>query len=178
VEQSGGCILVESEVGKGATFDVYLPEASKPEPTSDRPAPAPARPAGSATRTIFLAEDDDMVRKIAVRTLVRAGYRVFEAHSGSDALSKLDSNTGPFDLLLTDVIMPGCGGKQVAERFRQRFGELPVLFMSGYADEIVAREGVGSDGSHFLPKPFTPQTLKDAVRTALAESERAARLLN
>jgi PAS domain S-box-containing protein len=178
VEQSGGCILVQSELGQGTTFDVYLPESSKPEEPARRSAPVPPRTARSTTRTLFLAEDDDMVRKIAVRTLTQAGYRVVEAHSGSDALEKLAVQAGPLDLLITDVIMPGCGGKQVAERFRERFGELPVLFMSGYADEILAREGIGSDGNHFLPKPFTPEALKGAVRAAMAESHRAAGLLN
>jgi PAS domain S-box-containing protein len=178
VEQSGGSILVESQPGKGTTFDVYLPEASKPERSSDRPASVPVRAVGSTARTIFLAEDDDLVRKIAVRTLAQAGYRVMESRSGTDAVEKLRSNPGPFDLLITDVIMPGCGGKQVAECFRERFGELPVVFMSGYADEVLAREGIGSAGSHFLPKPFSPQDLREAVRVAMAESEKAARLLN
>jgi CheY-like chemotaxis protein len=171
VEQSGGSVEVSSQLGRGAIFDVYLPSA-RPGSRSPSKAPstAPSRLSRRAPRDdvrVFLVEDDPLVRQLAQRALAQAGYRVESAGSAEEAVERLAALSGGMDALVTDIVMPGQGGLHVAERFRQRFADIPVLFMSGYADEIVARQGVERRRSGFLAKPFTPVALVTALGDAL-----------
>ncbi|AMV25727.1 Blue-light-activated protein [Gemmata sp. SH-PL17] len=160
VKQSGGHISVASEVGVGTTFTLLFPAVTEaPEQVPDAP-PAPAR----GTETILLVEDEDAVRSITRLSLAGQGYKVVAVGSGAEALRAAERGTGPIDLLVTDVVMPEMGGRQLAEALRQRAPDLRVLYMSGYTDEVVLR----SDRVEaFLQKPFSPQALVGKVRDVL-----------
>ncbi|CAA9339559.1 MAG: Sensory box histidine kinase/response regulator [uncultured Gemmatimonadetes bacterium] len=164
VRQSGGHVWVYSEVGRGTSFKVYLPRADEaPEPES---ALAGAElPRG--TETILLVEDDDGVRRLARRVLSRAGYEVLEAPDGHEALTAAAAHPGPIHLVVTDVVMPGMSGREVAERMAAARPEAEVLYTSGYTDDAIVHHGVLDDGMAFLQKPFDPSTLLRAVRGAL-----------
>ncbi len=129
------------------------------------PPVVPTPPAGG--RTILLVDDEEPVRAIVIRILTRAGHKVIAAQHGADALRLAAAHAGKIDLLVTDMYMPGLRGPEIIERLRPERPGLRVLFMSGYADEDVARSGVTPDSS-FLRKPFTVQELSDAVDRALA----------
>jgi two-component system cell cycle sensor histidine kinase/response regulator CckA len=166
VEQSGGGIVIDTAIGVGTTFALYFPVA--PAPTE--PAEAPPRSRGIALRgegTILLAEDDDAVRAIARETLERVGYRVLAAPDGHAALKLADDHPGPIDLLLTDVIMPGMNGRELAETLMLRRPGVRVLFASGYTDNVLLDHGVLAVGLSLLDKPFTPATLAARVAAVM-----------
>ncbi len=166
VEAAGGSITADSEVGAGTTFRIVLPTCN------DRP-PAKTtgysrRPDLTARETILLVEDEDLVRALAQRVLEGKGYRVFTAPCPADALTLFDTLPGRVDLLLSDVVMPGMGGRELAEKLRDARPDLKVLFMSGYTADEVLLEGVREDAVHFLQKPFTTDGLQRKVRDVLA----------
>ena len=111
-----------------------------------------------------MVEDDDLVRRLTVKTLRQAGYRVFDFASGNEALLELDAYEGEVPLLVTDVVMLGMNGIEVARRFLERHPTTHVLLISGYADEVLANSGANEFGLAFLEKPFTPARLLEAVR--------------
>ena len=169
VKQSGGWIFADSPPGKGAIFTMYLPvhAAAAAAPVSRVPARAAARPTETwGTGTVMLVEDEDMVRAVAERALARQGYSVLTAENGEAALD-LIAATGRPDLLVSDVVMPGMDGPTMVRRVRERYPDLPILFMSGYAEEQL-RRSIDLDNVAFLPKPFSVQQLADAAREALA----------
>jgi len=161
VKQSGGYIWVDSAPGRGTTVRVVLPrvEGTASEPKTESP------PARKGAETILLAEDDDAVRALGRRILGRWGYTVLEAANGQEALERLDGSQ--VDLLVTDLIMPHMGGRELVERVRSSHPGLPVLVMSGYADDRELRGELERSGDVFLGKPFTPDALARAVRDAL-----------
>ncbi|MEP6621396.1 MAG: PAS domain S-box protein [bacterium] len=160
VKQSGGYVWVESKVGEGSTFSVYLPRAKGRKRTSG---PGALNSAGGS-ELILLVEDEASVRRVARRALELHGYTIVDAGDGASALTLLESHD--IDLLLTDVMMPGMLGPQVAEEVLRRRPGTPVLFMSGHSDEIV-RGGLLDPATPFLAKPFTPKQLALKVREAL-----------
>jgi len=166
VKQSGGHVFVESEPGTGSTFRIYLRRAALPAAEADaQPIAAPAVPPGS--ETVLLVEDEDGVRKLARRILERQGYAVLEAAGGAEALDLAEKHREPIHLLLTDVVMPQMGGRQLSERLVERRPETRVLFMSGYTDDqLLAHDRTGADVA-FLPKPFDSKGLAAAVRAVL-----------
>jgi PAS domain S-box-containing protein len=168
IQQSAGHVDVETEVGRGTTFRVYLPEAGAgPSASAERPAPPlPARGA----ETVLLVEDDDEVRALSLRALQNAGYVVADAAGGEQALGIVAAHRVAADLLVTDVVMPGMGGRELADRLKAACPGLKVLFVSGYTDDAVVRHGVEWDEVHFLQKPFTPTDLVLKVREVLDES--------
>jgi len=169
VRQSGGEISVESEVGIGTTFTMVLPTTNRKEDPVERGRVRESRPNLGASRTIYLVEDEPMVRALGMRILEPLGYNVLAFSNGAEALRYYDSNPAGVDLLVTDVVMPGMSGPQLAAALRERAANLRVIFVSGYANEVVAKEGVqGNDGT-FVEKPFTPQTLADAVQRRLEQ---------
>jgi two-component system cell cycle sensor histidine kinase/response regulator CckA len=167
VKQSGGYIFADSKPGKGATFTLYLPVHAAGATAQSAP-PAPRAKPGDlwGTGTILLVEDEDMVRTVAERALTRQGYTVLTAENGEAALELIASSDRP-DLLISDVVMPMMDGPTMVRRVRKRYPDLPILFMSGYAEEQL-RKSIDLDNVAFLPKPFSVQQLAEAARDALA----------
>ena len=150
----------------GSRFDIYLPAVEGPARADSEPAEDPAPPRGS--ETILIVEDEDLVCKIAKRSLAQAGYEVLTASGGEQALELAQSHAGPIDLLLTDVVLPHTNGRELAERLGELRPEMKIIYMSGYADGAIARHGVLEEGINFLPKPFTPRSLNRMVGNVLA----------
>jgi PAS domain S-box-containing protein len=166
VKQSGGSIWIYSEPDKGTTFKIYFPreEAALSEEDASR---RPAVPAAEGTETILIAEDEPSLRALSARILEKYGYEVITAESATDALRIVGRNGRRFDLLLTDLIMPELNGAALAERVQQLVPGIRVLFMSGYADDVVTKNGVLQPGAPFLEKPFTANELAAKVRELL-----------
>ena len=165
VKQSGGSISVSSEPGKGSTFTVYLPPRSVPLRARQELVQPIAATAGS--ETVLVVEDEDSVRDLVTRILSGSGYGVRAADSASQVRMILDHEMIP-DLLLTDVMLPGrTSGKEIADELRTRHPGLPIIFMSGYARDIVTHDGRLDEGVDFLQKPFTPEELLAKVRASL-----------
>jgi PAS domain S-box-containing protein len=165
VKQSGGGILVHSELGRGATFSVYLPEVEAPVERAAGEDPGTGLPHG--TETVLLVEDEPSVRTLVSDTLRMHGYTVLEARHGIEALLIGGQHTGPIHLLLTDVVMPQMSGREVADQLRQVRPGVIVLYMSGYAEDAVIQHGAMHSGTAFLHKPFAPDDLVRKVRTVL-----------
>jgi signal transduction histidine kinase len=166
VKQSGGFIWVYSELGHGSTFKIYLPRVAEPSERSAGAAPTGAQ-RSRGTETVLLAEDEPPVRAVARQVLERHGYTVLEAPSAESALDIATRYSGTIHLLLTDVIMPGMNGRELATRLAGLRPEARVIFMSGYTDDAVTRHGVLEPGSTYLQKPFTPDAIARKVREVL-----------
>ncbi|UVO49175.1 response regulator [Sphingomonas sp. SUN019] len=169
VKQSGGYIFADSKPGQGATFTIYLPVHTAGAVTPPRKPISKAKPADLwGTGVVLLVEDEDMVRAVAERALTRQGYTVLAAENGEVALDLLAEHPRP-DLLVSDVVMPAMDGPTMARRVRERYPDLPILFMSGYAEEQL-RRSIDLDNVSFLPKPFSVQQLAEAARDALGHA--------
>ena len=168
VKQAGGWIWVYSEPGKGSTFKVYLPR------TGSVPAPPPATisavksPRGA--ETVLVVEDQPEVKRLTLAMLESQGYRLLEAASGSEALSLCERYPEPIHLLITDVVMPGMTGTELATRLLALRPSLKTLYTSGYPANAIAHEGVLDPGLAYLPKPFSPVQLAAKVREVLSEA--------
>jgi two-component system, cell cycle sensor histidine kinase and response regulator CckA len=165
VEQSGGHIEVESAPGQGATFTIFLPRDSGAVAAAARPTDRRSFPGG--TETLLLVEDEAAVRGSARRLLERHGYTVIEARHGADALRIIEAGDQAVDLVITDVVMPEMGGRELVERLRTRHPGVKVLFMSGYSERTVASDGVMPPGTGFVEKPFTIEQLTRRTRELL-----------
>jgi two-component system cell cycle sensor histidine kinase/response regulator CckA len=168
VKQSNGRISVHSEAGVGTTFTILFPAVDDTLPSStDKPPSHPLQ----GTETILLVEDEEEVRRIARISLETQGYKVLEAVGGTEAIAKAEQHPGPIHLVLTDVVMPEMGGRQLADTLRVRYPGVKVLFMSGYTDDAVIRYGITEQTSNFIQKPFAPLGLAKKVRDILDENE-------
>ena len=166
VKQSGGHIWVYSEVGKGTTLKIYLPRVDEPlDEIRKEGVVREGLPRGS--ETILVVEDEEVVRKLTVRILQEQGYRVLEGGQGNDAFPIADEHEGQIHLLLTDVVMPKMGGRELAERLASLRPGIKVLYMSGYTDNAIAHHGIFDKGINFIRKPFTVDGLVRKVREVL-----------
>ena len=163
VKQSGGYVWLESTPGQGTTVRIHLPEAEAVG------AEEPARPAAAAGggETVLVVEDEPVVRRLARAALEDSGYQVMEAEDGADALAVIARTDGQIDLVLSDVVMPRMGGRELNEALRGLRPELPLLFMSGYPGQEVAERGLLDPAASFIQKPFSPQELAQRVRGLL-----------
>ncbi|MBW8889904.1 MAG: PAS domain S-box protein [Fibrobacteres bacterium] len=167
VRQSGGCIGVESEKGKGTAFKVYFPAAGIVNGEKKIEESGGTGSDMSGTETILIAEDDFAVRSLVRDILKSHGYRVLEAGNGVEALEAANEYPGKIDLLLTDVIMAQMGGRELTDRMKLIRPDLKTIYMSGYTDDAVVRHGVFTKTEAFLQKPFTPENLVSKVRMVL-----------
>ena len=165
VKQSGGYIWVYSEPGRGTTFKVYLPRVDEPAEAANPAAPPAASPRGA--ETILLVEDTETLRDVIREVLVELGYTVLLSSQGEEALDLARVHKEPIHLLLTDVVMPKLGGRDLARLMAALRPEVRVLYMSGYADGAISHQGVLGEGVVLLEKPFTADELARAVREAL-----------
>jgi PAS domain S-box-containing protein len=175
VRQSGGWIHVESRLGEGSRFRIYLPRVAAAAVPAERP-PAPSTVTGGA-ETILVAEDQPEVRRLALRILKSNGYQLLEASSGPEALELSRRHASSIDLLVTDVVMPEMTGRELATRLQKSRPNIKVLYVSGYTADIIGREGVLDEGVDYLPKPFTPAQLAVKVREVLGQSRPVGRIL-
>ncbi len=173
VKQSGGYVWVDSELGKGASFQIFLPRIE------ETVAPTAAGPLQienlRGTETVLLVEDADALRKLARSFLLDHGFQVLAASNGEEAVEVARNHAAPIHLLLTDVVMPGMNGKALADRLLAKSPKLKVVYISGYTDSFIAGHGVLEEGTHLLHKPFTEDALIRKIREVLdAKREDAA----
>ena len=177
VKQSGGHVTVYSEPGQGTTFRIYLPRAIT-DAALAKESGGVAIPLPRGTETILLVEDDPAVRLVASRILVRQGYRVLEAPAPAEARALVARHAGVIDLVMTDLVLPGMSGRELAEILLGVEPHMRVLYMSGYTDDAVIRRGLLEPGMAFLSKPFTVEEIARMVRATLdgkRTSKRAVR---
>jgi signal transduction histidine kinase len=165
VKQSGGNIWVYSEMGRGTTFKIYLPCVDKP--AEEHQANLEETNLQMGVETVLLVEDEELVRKMTGEILQESGYQVLEAKDGLEALSIARQHDGPIHLMLSDVVMPQMGGRELAEHLISLRSETKVLYMSGYTDDAIVHHGVLDKGMSFIEKPFTPWDLTSKVREVL-----------
>jgi two-component system cell cycle sensor histidine kinase/response regulator CckA len=167
VQQSGGHVWIDSAPNEGTTVHVYLPRVTAAAEATADTTPAAPPLSGSGHETILMVEDDELVRQISVLTLERQGYHVLFARDGAEALALAHAHQGPIHLLIADVIMPRMSGQDLAAALRTAFPQLRVLYISGYADQGLARRGVVDPDAFFLEKPFIATALAAKVREVL-----------
>jgi len=160
VSQTGGMIELRSEVEEGTTVTILLPSVTAVATRNASPKVVRTHPTGE---TILVVEDEELVRDVARRILTQHGYQVLVAASGADAFVLTDAHAGVIDLLLTDVVMPGVTGREVAARMSDARPEIRVLYMSGYPDSLIASRGVIEQGINLLSKPFKAVDLVERV---------------
>ncbi|HEY6055671.1 MAG TPA: response regulator, partial [Gaiellaceae bacterium] len=165
VRQSGGFVTVDSAPGRGSAFHVYLPVTGRRDPVPDEPA-AEEAPA-AAQETVLLVEDEEVVRSILTEMLEASGYRVVAAEDGDAAVRLAEAEQGPIDVLVTDVVMPGMSGQEVARRIAEHRPAVRTLFVSGYTDSAIRQHGVLAPGTSFLQKPFSAGDLTRRLRELL-----------
>jgi len=164
IKQSEGYIDFVSEVGAGTSFRIYLPAVEAEDSAAASVMEAGAPP---GHETVLLVEDEEGVRQVARLALESFGYKVIEAANSRDALTAAEVALDPIDLVLTDIVMPGMSGRQLAETLRKRYPQMKALFMSGYTDDAVVRHGVSAANAPYLHKPFPPLDLARKVREVL-----------
>jgi two-component system, cell cycle sensor histidine kinase and response regulator CckA len=165
VNKWNGHIFVHSNPGMGTTFALYFPSLQGAHDRAEKPKPTASL--GQGSETILLAEDEDPVRKILVRTLSQHGYKVLDAANGIEAVKKSWAHEGTIHLLLTDTVMPKMNGKELADELRKARPQIKVVFMSGYPREILSQQGVLDPGITLIQKPFELDELMRQVRQVL-----------
>jgi DNA-binding NtrC family response regulator len=169
IKQSGGYLSVESEPESGATFRVYLPCVN--EPVESLAQATPLATPGAGHQTILVVDDDSQVRQLAKKILTNSGFRVLEAAGGEQAERLASVHQGAIDMLLTDVVMPGASGCEIAQNICRGGGKPRVVYMSGYPDQIIAHHGMLNSRICLLQKPFSPARLVEKVKEVLAPAD-------
>jgi CheY-like chemotaxis protein len=164
VQQTGGDVQVTSQPGRGSTFHVYLPVVMESLSSASE---QPSAGAGIGTETVLVVEDETAVRDFTAKVLRQLGYQVLTASGGEQAIRVSDSHSAEISALITDVIMPGMSGRQVAEELKRRRTGIKVLFLSGYTEDVIAEHGVLEPGVDFLAKPFHLEDLGRKLREVL-----------
>jgi two-component system cell cycle sensor histidine kinase/response regulator CckA len=165
VKQSGGYVFPQSEPGAGTTFYIYLPRVEE-SPEEMAPPKSQENEKGGC-ETVLLVEDEESVRELVRGTLAARGYKVLEAENGESGLRVAEAHGDGIDILITDVVMPGMGGRELAKRLLQIRPNLAVLYLSGYTEDTILHQGALGPGTAFLQKPFTLQNLARKVREVL-----------
>jgi CheY-like chemotaxis protein len=165
ITQSGGAIEVHSTPGQGSTFRIFLPRVERGVEAAEETRPVMTLPTGS--ETILVVEDELQVRELVQEILQGEGYTVLCAADGDEGLQRCTTYDGPIDLLLTDVVMPGLSGPEMAQCILPLYPKIKVVYMSGYASDAIGNRGVLDPSTAFLQKPFTPHTLLGKVRETL-----------
>jgi CheY-like chemotaxis protein len=163
VKQSGGYVMVQSELGRGTTFQIYLPLV---EGAAEKHSVAVSEAVGG-TETILLVEDEESVRQLVRDTLSAKGYKVLEAENGEAGFAAAAGHQGKLDLVITDVVMPGMGGREMVKQLIETRPRIKVLYLSGYTEDAIISDGSIEKGTAFLQKPFTLQSLSRKVREVL-----------
>jgi len=164
VKQTGGYVIVQSEAGRGTTFHIYLPLV---EGIAEQHSVSQQDTASGGTETVLLVEDEESVRQLVRDTLTSKGYRVLEADNGEAGVAAASSHQGKIDLIVTDVVMPGMGGREMVKLLAQTRPAAKVLYLSGYTEDAIVSDGSIEKGTAFLQKPFTLQSLSKKVREVL-----------
>jgi CheY-like chemotaxis protein len=167
VQQCGGQIWVYSELDRGTSFKIYFPSAEHKIGIQPKPELEAALPKPEGT-TILLVEDDELMRSLTRQLLVEHGYQVIEAGDGKSALDRLAAQKDGIDLLLTDVVMRGMSGPELATRVGESFPSVKTIYMSGYTGELIAEREILKSGIALLEKPFTRTALLKAIHSVLA----------
>ena len=162
VKQSGGHVHLYSELGRGTSFKIYLPRVDAEAASGEL-----AAPISSGDETVLIVEDEGAVRRAATRVLRAAGYQVLSAASGEEALALCERYNAPIDLLLSDVVMPGMSGRELADELGRRYPNLAVLFTSGFTDDAITHHGVLAPGTQLISKPFAITDLTRKIRAIL-----------
>ena len=165
VKQSEGHIWVYSVQGKGTTFKIYLPRVNEPREAITEEILKEELPRGD--ETILIVEDEEEVRKLARKILEKQGYRILETLNGDDALLACETRKSPIHLMLTDIVMPGMSGSELARLLKPLYPEIRILYMSGYTDNAIVRHGALGKGVNYIQKPFTMEGLARKVREVL-----------
>jgi CheY-like chemotaxis protein len=165
IKQSGGEIWVSSEPGKGTIFEIYFPRVD--EPLQESPKGSFQKGLRGGNETILIVEDEDGVRKLTRKILSRQGYKILEASGGGDALLLCEQCNEPIHLLLSDVVMPGINGPELARRIKTLSPDVKVLFMSGYADQAIFQSGILDEKACFIQKPFSARNLVEKIQEVI-----------
>ena len=173
VQHAGGTIDVVTALGQGSTFHVYLPRCDEPAPREEAPAPS-VSPLSRPWETVLLVEDDRRVNTLIANVLRQSGYTVLAAAHGEEALALSRAHAGPIHILLSDVVMPGMNGRELSEVVASERPDTRILFMSGYPDDAIVRQGIRTASMQFLQKPFSMDALMSKMRAAIASDSAEA----
>jgi CheY-like chemotaxis protein len=165
IQQNCGRIYVESQIGKGTEFTIWMPSHSPVNSTEVHPAEVKGIDQG--TETILLVEDEVALRRMLREALRKAGYRVWEAGNGAEALEQWDKTAGRVDLVVTDIVMPIMNGLRLAQELKKESPDLLLMFMSGHSEDVIVKQGVRDRDVIVLVKPFLPEVLVRQVRQVL-----------
>jgi CheY-like chemotaxis protein len=169
VRQAGGWIDVDSVPGKGTRFEVWLPQTDREAAPGVTTQPSAQRCPGA--ETVLIVEDQPEVRRLALSILRHDGYQLLEAENGEQALQLCENHPGKIDLLVTDIVMPGLNGRDLATRLVQKRQDMKVLYISGYSADLLAPQGFLEPDTEYLPKPFSPAQLSTKVRELLGSGK-------